>query len=336
LKSKTTLEKEQKRNETSLIRCIGMTIETRPDYAKLKHCNQMLKLGCTRIELGIQSIYNQSLKKIKRGHTVEDSIKAMKTLKDLGFKINVHYMLGLPSSTPKNDLKGLETLFSDERFRPDMLKIYPCVVLKGTKLYELYKKKKFKPITIKQTIEVLSEFKKRVPMYLRIMRIQRDIPPRVIESGVNRTNLRQYINQKCNCIRCREVGRARKYGKPSIKIIEYKASQGKEFFISFEDKKNILFGFCRLRIPSQSLRKEITENSAIIRELHIYGPSIQIGKKGNIQHKGLGKELLKKAEEIARFHKKNKIVVISGIGVREYYRRHGYKKDGPYMSKKIL
>lgn len=334
LKGKTTLEKEQKRNEKVLIRNVGTTLESRSDYAEQKHCNQMLKLGCTRLELGIQSIYNESLKKIKRGHTVEDSVKAMRTLKDLGFKINVHYMLGLPESSPKKDLEGLKTLFSDERFRPDMLKIYPCIILKGTKLYELYKKKKFKPITINQVIKILSEFKKQVPMYVRIMRIQRDIPVQVIEAGIKRTNLRQYIKQKCKCIRCREVGRFKKYGKPSIKIIEYKASQGKEFFISFEDKNNILFGFCRLRIPSQTLRKEITKDTAIIRELHVYGTATQIGKKGAIQHKGLGKKLIKKAEEIAKKNGMKKMLIISGIGVRTYYSsKLRYKKDGHYMSK---
>jgi len=336
LKGKTTLEKEQKRNEKAFVRNIGTTIETRSDYAKLSHCNQMLKLGCTRVELGIQSIYNEQLKKIKRGHTIEDSIKAMKTLKDLGFKINAHYMLGLPESTPKKDLDGLKILFSDERFKPDMLKIYPCIVLKGTKLYNLYKKKKFNPITFEQVIKILSEFKKNIPPYLRIMRIQRDISQKVIEAGIKRTNLRQYINQKCNCIRCREVGRHKKYNKPSLKVLEYKASKGKEFFISFEDKNNILFGFCRLRIPSKTLRKEITKETAIIRELHVYGPSTQIGKKGKIQHKGLGKQLVKKAEEIAKQYKMKKMIIISGIGVKEYYStKLSYKRNGPYMVKKL-
>ena len=336
LKKKTTLEKEQKRNEKTLIRCIGMTIESRPDYAKLKHCNQMLNLGCTRVELGIQSVYNEHLKKINRGHTVEESIKAIKTLKNLGFKINAHYMLGLPGSSPKKDLQGLKTLFSDKRFRPDMLKIYPCIIIKGTKLYDLYKKGKFTPLNTEKAIKVISEFKKEIPPYVRIMRIQRDIPNKVIEGGVNKTNLRQYIKQKCNCIRCREIGRAEKYGKPYIKILEYDASKGKEFFISFEDKNNVLFGFCRLRFPSHSLRKEITKNSAIIRELHVYGQSTQIGKKGNIQHKGLGKKLLETAEEIAKKHKIKKILIISGIGVRKYYSdKAGYKRDGPYMSKKL-
>jgi len=348
LKNKTTLEKEQKKNESSKIRCVGLTIETRPDFAKPEHANQMLRLGATRVELGVQTAYDNVLKKIERGHSVRESIDATKTLKNLGFKINYHMMIGLPGSDRKKDINSFKKIFSDKSFKPDMLKIYPCMVLKGTKIYNLWKDKKYTPPTTEEAVKIITEIKRFVPPYVRIMRVQRDIPTYLTEAGVDKTNLRQYIEKelrekgmKCNCIRCREIGRKLQKEKINLKniklkILEYDASNGKEFFISYEDvKNNALIGFCRLRFPSQSLRKEITDRSALIRELHVFGSAISIGKKGNIQHAGYGKKLLAKAEQIALKNKKDKIVIISGIGVRNYYRRLGYKKQGPYMVKNL-
>ena len=336
LKGKASLEKEQSRNEKARIRCIGLTIETRPDYGKLKQGNEMLRLGCTRVELGIQSVYDDVLKKIQRGHTIKDSIESIRILKDLGFKLNFHMMLGINNS---RELQGLKELFINEDFKPDMLKLYPCMVLKGTRLYDDYKKGKYNPLNTKDAAEIISEFKRDMPSYCRIMRIQRDIPTSITEAGPDKTNLRQYVDKllkekeiRCNCIRCREIGRNIAEGKPKLKVLGYEASKGKEFFISLEDK-NSLYGFCRLRFPSQFIRKEITKDSVLIRELHIYGESVELGKKGKIQHKGYGKLLLRKAEEISEKNNKNKIVVISGIGVKEYYKKLGYKKDGPYMVK---
>ena len=344
-KRKTTLEKEQIKNETSGIRCVGLTIETRPDYGKLKQGNEMLRLGCTRVELGIQTVYDKILEKIERGHLVKDSIESTRILKDLGFKINYHVMPGLPGVTEKQDFATLKTLFKDENFKPDMLKIYPCMVMKGTKLFEEWKSGKFRPLTTKKAAGLIAEFKKYVPEYCRIMRVQRDIPTIQTSSGIDRTNLRQYVEKickdkgiKCRCIRCREAGINKNINinNLKIKIIEYKASKGKEFFIAAEDPKaDVLFGFCRLRFPSQFLRKEITKDSALIRELHIYSLAVQIGKKSkeSFQHRGIGKKLLKKAEEIAKNNNKNKIVVISGIGAKQYFAKLGYEHDGVYMSK---
>ncbi len=340
---KTNLKKEQSRNEKAKIRCIGLTIETRPDYASLKEANFMLELGCTRIEVGIQSVYDSILKKILRGHSVKETIKAFQTLKDLGFKINAHYMLGLPGSSKKRDLEGLEELFKNEKFRPDMLKIYPCMVFKGTKLYNLWKKGAYRPITTKQAVGIISKFKKFVPEYVRIMRVQRDIPTIFSSAGVDRTNLRQYVQQlmkekgtKCRCIRCREAGRLnKKVRKAVIKITEYKASGGTEFFIEATSRDGkALIGYCRLRIPSETLRKEIN-NAAIIREIHIYAPLVEIGKKSktSFQHRGVGKKLVEKAEKIAKEHKKKKILALAGIGAKPYFKKFGYKKQGVYMSK---
>ena len=342
-KKTISLEKEQLRNETSSIRCVSLVIETRPDYAKLKQANEMLRLGCTKVELGVQTIYNDVLDKIKRGHTVEDSIEATMILKDLGFKINYHMMLGLPGVNRKRDIVSLESLFGFEEFQPDMLKLYPCMVLKGTKLYELWKNKKYKPLTTKQAALLIAEFKSIVPEFCRIMRVQRDIPTFMTESGVDKTNLRQYVQEimkekklKCRCIRCREPKLQKVSKKVGIIEMHYHASGGNEFFISAEDVKNdIILGFCRLRFPHSFLRKEITTESALIRELHVYGEAVQIGGKGKIQHKGIGKKLVEKAEEMAKMYFKDKIVVISGVGVREYFKKLGYNQEGPYMVKKL-
>ncbi|MBI4453467.1 tRNA uridine(34) 5-carboxymethylaminomethyl modification radical SAM/GNAT enzyme Elp3 [Candidatus Woesearchaeota archaeon] len=376
-----SLKAEQRKNENAKIRCVGLTIETRPDCVSLKDANEMLRLGATRVELGVQTVYDDVLKKINRGHTTKESIAATKLLKDLGFKINYHMMPGLPGVNYLKDLNSLKTLFKDENYRPDMLKIYPCMVMKGTKLYEEWKQGRFKPITTESAARLIAEFKKYVPTYVRIMRVQRDIPTYLTEAGVDRTNLRQYVEKlmsekksengskkgiRCRCIRCREVGHVfKKYEKipKKIKLIvkEYSASKGKEFFISFEDvEQDILLGFCRLRFPSESLRqykslkksnpskqlrKEITKDSALIRELHVFGEAVEIGKNSELtevtaqhmptQHKGLGKKLLEKAESIAKTQGKNKMIVISAIGTREYYKRSGYKLEGVYMVKKL-
>ena len=335
LKGKANLKKEQLKNERSVIRCIGMTIETRPDCCSANEVKFMRKLGATRVEVGVQSLDDDVLKKIERGHTVKETINAFKTLRNFGFKINAHYMIGLPFSDMKKDIEGLKKLFSDENFRPDMLKIYPCIVTKGTKAYELWKKGDFKPLSSEEAAEIIAEAKKYVPEYCRIMRIQRDIPSTVIEAGPKMTNLRQYVNElmakkgiKCKCIRCREIKTA-KIENPKLIVREYSASGGKEYFISVEDNDKLI-GFCRLRIVDE-------DETAFIRELHVYGVAENVGEaSGNVQHRGFGKQLMKKAEEIAIENKVKKIKVISGIGVREYYKKLGYKKDGTYMSKVLI
>ena len=339
-KNMRSLEEEQRINETSNIRGVGLTIETRPDYAKKIHADQMLRLGCTRVELGVQSVYDSALEAINRGHDVNESIQSTKILKDLGFKINYHMMLGLPGVSLIKDLHGLKELFNNPVFRPDMLKLYPCMVLKGTKLYDDWVLGNYKPLSTEQAIKLLIEFKKSVPKYVRIMRVQRDIPSKLIQAGVDRTNLRQLAdnqnpNKVCQCIRCREIKGEKIKGAVKFDIINYSASDGEEYFISLVNNDNLI-GFCRLRFPSQSLRTEITENSALIRELHVYGSALKIGSEGRVQHKGFGKKLLMKAETIAKKNKKDKMVVISGVGVRGYYRKLGYKKQGPYMVKKLI
>ncbi|MBS1266578.1 MAG: hypothetical protein MAG795_00545 [Candidatus Woesearchaeota archaeon] len=340
--SPQVLEQEQVKNENAKIRCVALCIETRPDYCKEQHIDQMLKLGTTRIELGVQSLYDNSLEKINRGHTVKESIIATKLAKDSLLKVGYHMMPGLPLSDPDKDLEMLKRIFSDSDFKPDALKIYPCMVMPGTKLYKDYNKGNFVPMDTKTAANLIADFKQYVPKYCRIMRVQRDIPTKVTSAGVDMTNLRQEVHKimnkkgiKCSCIRCREP-RKKKINLDNLKIkrMEYGASKGKEIFISAETKKALL-GFCRLRIPAKPFRKEITKDSAGIRELHVYGVATSLHKKGAVQHRGIGKKLMTEVEKIALDFDKKKMVVISGVGVRGYYRKLGYQRQGRYMVKKL-
>jgi elongator complex protein 3 len=242
------------------------------------------------------------------------------------------------------DVKMFEELFSNPDFMPDALKIYPCMVIEGTELYDLWQKKEYEPITTENAAKILVDAKKFIPKYCRVMRVQRDIPTTMISAGVDRTNLRQYVAKllkekkvSCKCIRCREPkGREVDFSKVEIKRLDYSASGGKEVFLSAE-VGDVLLGFCRLRIPFKPFRPEITKTSAGIRELHVYGTAVPVGEKGMaVQHKGLGKKLMLEAERIAKEEFNcDKMLVISGIGVREYYKKLGYKKDGVYVSKRL-
>lgn len=342
-------------NEHAKSRAIGVTFETRPDFSKEKDVDEMLLLGGTQVELGVQALSDQVYRKVRRNHTVLDVERATRILKDSGFKVCYHMMPGL-FSTPDQDILYFRRLFSTSRFQPDMLKIYPVLVLRGTKLYEEWKKGRFSPYGTDEAAEVIALATKYVPPYVRVPRIQRDIPSPLVVAGVKNSNLRQIVDQKlhqtggfCRCIRCREVGsNARKNIKPvklSLSLLrqDYAASGGKEIFLSFEDKKqDLLAGFLRLRIPSQSHRAEIFDGknllSSIVRELHVYGPEASIGERTEAkqQHKGLGQTLLFEAERITKKEfGLGKISVLSGPGARGYYRKSGYSLNGPYMQKKI-
>lgn len=250
-------------------------------------------------------------------------------------------MPGLPLTDRERDITGMKQLFDNPDYRPDMIKFYPCMVAPGTTLYLQWKQGKFEPIDTEEAAERIVPIKEYTPEYCRIQRIQRDVPTKYWSAGVGLTNFRQFIHEKykpkCRCIRCREpLDKKVNWNQIEIKVMEFKASQGTEFFIAAEDpSQDILIGFCRLRFPSEFLRHEITTESALIRELHVYGTATAIGEEGMVQHKGWGKKLMEKAEEIAKDHGKKKMVVISGIGVKEYYKiKLGYEKEGPYMVKR--
>ena len=333
-KTAKNLKEAQKNNEKGKHRIIGLTLETRPDFINEKEIENMRKFGCTRVELGMQSIYDNVLRKNLRGHGIKQTILATKLLKNAGMKITFHMMPGLPGSNPQKDVKMFEELFTNEDFQPDQLKIYPCVVLKNAPLYKLWRNKKYKPYSNKELLNLLIKIKSKIPPYVRIIRIIRDISSQDIVAGNKMSNLRQLLQQggvKCRCIRCREI-RNSNIETRNIKLIRrnYNASGGKEIFLSFEDVKNDkILAFLRLRI---------TNKWAIIRELHTYGQVVAITDKNKNaqQHKSLGKQLMAEAEKIAKKEFNFlKIAVIAGIGVRGYYRKLGYKLKGTYMIKNL-
>jgi len=330
---KKLLTKEQVKNEKAQYKMIGLTLETRPDYINEAEVLEMRAFGCTRVEIGVQIIDDAILSLNKRGHGVKEIRVATKLLKDYGFKVTYHLMPALPGSTPAKDLKLFKKLFLDSDFQPDQIKIYPTVVTAGSLLYQWYKQCQYKPYSDQVLQSLLAKCKSFVPRYVRIIRLVRDIPRESIIAGNKITNLRQIMQTrgvKCNCIRCREA-RDKKIENYRINIIQYLASGGKEYFISADSLDGqTLYGFCRLRVDKNNIKYP-----AFIRELHVYGQLVSWGQKNKVQHSGLGKKLMKKAEQIVKQEKINKLTVISGVGVREYYRHLGYRKVGTYMIKKF-
>ena len=336
-------------NETAAVRNIGITFETRPDHLSTVEIDRLLEMGATKVEVGVQSIYDRVLEKINRGHTVQDAIAANKRLRDSGLKVGFHIMVGLPGSDADDDLNMFKTLFSDPLFCPDHLKIYPTLVTEGTVLHRWWKDGSYQSLDNVSAIGLLADIKSVLPKWVRLQRIQRDIPAQQIAAGVTKSNIRQLAEERlrsmggsCRCIRCREVGHASLRGRVPEKIellIEtYSACGGTEHFISFEDtENNILIGFLRLRFPDSPHRIELA-NAALVRELVVYGSMVPLGAesnplKGQWQHRGYGRELLAAAEDLASKHGFSKIAVTSGIGVREYYRKRGYVREGAYMVK---
>jgi elongator complex protein 3 len=354
-KQSTSLQEAKANAETSKTRNVGITVETRPDWAKQPHVDAMLDMGVTRIELGVQNPDDAMYRLVGRTHSVADVYEATRIAKDAGLKIVYHLMPGMPGSTPEKDIAAFQRVFTDPAFKPDMIKIYPCLVIEGTKTHSWYQQGTFQPYSSEQAAEVISQVKRIIPPWVRVMRVQRDIPAGLIVAGVKNSNLRQLAQQKlaksgerCGCIRCREVGHrmATDGVKPNLENIKiasttYDASEGKEVFISAEDKENdVLIGYLRLRIPStKAHRPEITAvSSAIVRELHVYGPLVPVGKRsaGAWQHRGFGAELLGEAERMARMdYDLKKLLVISALGTKQYYKRFGYSRDGVYVSKKL-
>ncbi len=354
-KESRDLEEAKEIAERSRMRNVGITVETRPDWAKSPHVDAMLNMGVTRVELGVQNPDDEIYRLVGRSHRVSDVIEATRAAKDAGLKILYHLMPGMPGSNPAKDLVAFERVFTDPSFKPDMIKIYPCLVIKGTKSFEWFERGEFAPYSTDEAANVIAKIKKSVPAWVRIMRVQRDIPARLIAAGVKKSNLRQLVQQKmfehgehCKCIRCREVGHLMAHGETfsdteRVKVLSnhYEASRGEEIFISAEiPERNALIGYLRLRIPSYAAtRPEITASpSAIVRELHVYGPLVPVGRRSNNawQHKGYGAILLKEAERMSKeeFDLK-KVLVISALGTKQYYRHFGYEKDGVYMSKKL-
>lgn len=354
-KMSKNLKEAHKLNEKAKHRMVGLSIETRPDFITLPEIRWLRKLGVTMVELGVQSIYDDVLKLNLRGHGIKETILATKLLKDAGFKICYQMMPNLSGSNLEKDEKMFEELFLNPNFQPDLLKIYPTALLKEAPLYQWWKIGKYKPYTNSQLINLIKSIKKKIPYYVRIQRIARDIPSQKIVAGPAKiSNLRQVIAReskkegwKCHRIRCREI---REDYNPKEKLYlfreDHDASDGKEIFLSFEDKnKGKLYSLLRLRISSQILNREkhfipALQDAIIIREVHTYGQQFPLNRTNlpviSPQHKGLGKKLIKAAEKIARKELGlNKIAVISAVGARDYFRKLEYRLKDEYMIKKI-
>ncbi|RQW79947.1 MAG: tRNA uridine(34) 5-carboxymethylaminomethyl modification radical SAM/GNAT enzyme Elp3 [Methanothrix sp.] len=323
-------------NETALARNVGTTFETRPDWCGPKDIENMLLLGATKVELGVQSTRDDLLRAMSRGHTVEDSVRANRDLREAGLKVGFHMMPGLPGSSPEKDLEVFSELFSDSRFRPDYLKIYPTLVVEGTELFRRYQSGEYKPLGDGEAARLVSRIKAMLPAYVRLQRVQRDIPAHLIVAGVKKSNLRQLARQdllshggSCRCIRCREAGlRGIVEVDVSLKHEVYDACGGEEHFLSIEGEDDTLVGFLRLRLGSGSCARA--------RELHVYGPMVPIGtRKDGWQHRGYGAKLVETAEALAADEGYDRLEITSGIGARGYYRRLGYELVGPYMGKSL-
>jgi elongator complex protein 3 len=342
-KKAKNLQEAKKKNEKEKNRLVAFCVETRPDVCSKEDILRLLDFGVTRVELGVQAIDDEILKKVRRGHGVEEIVKATELLRDSAFKIGYHFMPGLPGSSIEKDIEMYKKIFSDPNFKPDHIKIYPTQVIKNTELERMYYNGEYNPYTKEELIELIIKLKQMTPKYCRIMRIMREFPRKWIVAGVININLRQEVKKimekrgmKCNCIRCREIGfKERKVDVKDveIKIMKYNANKGKEFFIE-AICDDALLGLIRLRFPHKPFIP-ILKDKALVRELHVYGRALKVKEREKgVQHRGIGKMLLETAENIAK-EKYDAIAIISGVGVREYYRKFGYRLRENYMIKKI-
>lgn len=341
-------------SEQSPVKCVGITIETRPDYCLKPHLSQMLRYGCTRLEIGVQSVFEDVARDTNRGHTVRAVCESFQLAKDCGFKVVAHMMPDLPNVGLERDLFGFREYFENPMFRSDGLKIYPTLVIRGTGLYELWKTRRYKNYPPDILIDLVSKIMALVPPWTRVYRVQRDIPMPLVTSGVEHGNLRELVLARmkdlgldCRDVRSREVGIAdihHKIQPDAVELIrrDYVANGGWETFLSYEDpRQDILIGLLRLRRcnPSTTFRPELkSQSSSIVRELHVYGSVVPVHSRDprKFQHQGYGTLLMEEAERIARDeHGSEKLAVIAGVGTRHYYRKLGYYLDGPYMSKML-
>lgn len=344
------LEEAKRIAERADVRNVSLTVETRPDYCKEVNVDMMLDYVTTRVEIGVQTLLPEILEAVGRGHSIEDTIEAIRIAKDSGLKVGVHMMPGLPGSSYEEDLESYRTLFYDERYVPDMLKIYPTLVIKGTKLFDMWRSGEYKPMDDSTAVNLVAEVFAMAPRWMRVMRVQRDVPSNLIQAGPRKGNLRELALQKlvlegraCREIRYREAGlvalrRGLRSGDISLIKHEYNSSGGREHFLSWESEDGeVLFGYLRMRIPStRAHRPEIVGyKCAIIRELKVLGLPAPFGRRswGSYQHMGLGRSLMVEAESMAMELGLEKILVTSAVGVREYYYRLGYQVEGPYVSK---
>jgi elongator complex protein 3 len=331
-------------NETAAVRCVAITFETRPDWCRREHIDRMLDLGVTKVELGVQHVDDAILTVNRRGCTVADAAGANRLLRDAGMKVGFHMMPNLPGSSIEADRRMFETIFSDPRFKPDFLKIYPTLVTPGSEIEDLWKRGEYAPYDEDALIDLIAYAKSLIPEYTRLSRIQRDIPAKLIVAGSKHSNFRQLARNRlllqgknCRCIRCREIGRLPSLTESDMHVLTYECCDGIEHFISAVSGDSLI-GFARLRFPSMVYRPELTD-AALVRELHVYGSLVPVGvdarETEEWQHRNYGRVLLSRAEEIAAAAGSLRLAIMSGIGVRPYYKRQGYVRRGPYMIKEL-
>jgi len=350
--SSNNVDEAVRYSEKSRTKCIGITIETRPDYCLKRHLGQMLSYGCTRLEIGVQSVYEDVARDTNRGHTVRAVSESFQQAKDAGFKVVSHMMPDLPNVDFERDIDQFVEFFENPAFRADGLKIYPTLVIRGTGLYELWKTGRYKSYPPDVLVDLVARILALVPPWTRVYRVQRDIPMPLVSSGVEHGNLRELalarmkdLGTVCRDVRTREVGIQEIHHKvrpDEVELIrrDYFANEGWETFLSYEDpEQDILVGLLRLRKPSDEVfRPELKGGASVVRELHVYGSVVPVSARdpGKFQHRGFGTLLMEEAERIARDeHGATKLAVISGVGTRNYYRKLGYELDGPYMSKEL-
>ncbi len=338
-----SLVEAQEVNAQGERRNVGLVVETRPDHVTAEELRWFRYLGVTKVQIGVQSLDDRILTLNQRGETVDQIRQAMRLLRLGGFKIHAHWMPNLLGATPESDIVDFGRLWQDPALRPDELKIYPCMLLENAELYEYWQRGEYKPYTEEEITEVLIACKLQVPSYVRINRVVRDIPTNNVVDGMKRANLRQVAQQRmaergqrCRCIRCREVRRRQvEIEQFDLRSLRYETDATSEYFLSFESEKHIA-GFLRLSLPQPGQERPLAELSgkALIREVHVYGPAVPIGSagEGEAQHSGLGSRLLDEAKAIAARAGYDRLAVISAIGTREYYARHGFVADGHYMS----
>jgi ELP3 family radical SAM enzyme/protein acetyltransferase len=338
------LEHEIVMNESARVKIIGLTLETRPDSITIEEIRRLRSYGCTRVQIGVQHTDNQILRKINRGHDVESVYRAIKLMKDNGFKVDIHLMPNLPDATVEKDSQMFDTVLYDERLQADQWKIYPCSVVPWTVIKKWYETGKYKPYSDEEVFELIKSVKIKVHPWIRMNRVIRDIPSTYITGGCNTPNMHQYLlddlakcGLSCKCIRCREIKNNKILFEPTLVVRQYAASGGVEYFISYEtpDKKYI-YGFIRLRIPSETSEViDTLKGCALIRELHVYGVLQRVGTRDGkaVQHKGLGRNLLWYAMLYSLYNGYFKLAVISGVGVRNYYRKFGFLDSETYLVK---
>lgn len=343
-----SLEEAQKMNETAAHRCVGLTLETRPDWIDEDEIRRWVRYGATRVELGVQTIFPDILELIRRGHGPDSVILATRLFKTAGYKITYHLMPGLPGSTPDRDVAMMEELFSNPDFQPDQIKIYPCIVNEHAQLYQWWKEGRFEPYDDAVLLDLLPRMKRLIPSYVRLSRLFRDIPGESIQAGSKITNIRQMIQGRmeeqewqCRCLRCREPRDQEVLVSDAVlKTRVYPASGGTEMFLSFEtEDERVCFAFLRLRFNSEEVSSShflpVLRAGAIVRELHTYGEMVPLDRHGKVQHMGFGRRLLNIAEELSAQQGARRLCVISGVGVREYYRKRGYRLEEGYMVKSL-